>query len=192
MNCSFAHSLWFSSFFCLMSPPSPWMKFTFLGSTHAYLETHFFLPSWLSAETWIWHPDGSPGRTWNKIRNFIEFMRKFLKTKKLHFYKWVSIFQDMEYSPCFWSIQTLLTWMSKQTICFKDTNHVERLVMLLPESSQQEEMTVESRPAPRDPILPLPAAAPLWNATPLNRHKASTVPLQTQMHQEIASSMSTH
>jgi len=67
--------------------------------------------------------------------------------------------------------------MSRQTICFKDTNHVERLVVLLPESSQQEEMTVESRPAPPDPILPLPPAAPLSNATPLSRHKASTVPL---------------
>jgi len=82
-----------------------------------------------------------------------------------------------EYSPCFWSIQRLLTWMSRQTICFKDTNHIERLVVLLPESSQQEEMTVESRPAPPDPILPLPPAAPLSNATPLSRHKASTVPL---------------
>jgi hypothetical protein len=66
--------------------------------------------------------------------------------------------------------------MSRQTICFKDTNHVQRLVVLLPESSQPEEMTVESRPAPPDPILPLLPAAPMSNATPLNRHKASTVP----------------
>jgi hypothetical protein len=66
--------------------------------------------------------------------------------------------------------------MSRQTICFKDTNHVQRLVVLLPESSQPKEMTVESRPAPPDPILPLLPAAPMSNATPLNRHKASTVP----------------
>jgi hypothetical protein len=66
--------------------------------------------------------------------------------------------------------------MSRQTICFKDTNHVQRLIVLLPKSSQPEEMTVESHPAPPDPILPLLPAAPMSNATPLNRHKASTVP----------------
>jgi hypothetical protein len=70
-----------------------------------------------------------------------------------------------------------MTWMSKQKICFKDTNHVERLVVLLPESSQQEEMIMESRPAPPDPILPLPLAAPLSNVTPLGKHKALVVPL---------------
>jgi len=46
----------------------------------------------------------------------------------------------------------------------------------LPESSQPEETTVESRPAPPDPILPLLLAAPMSNATPLSRHKASTMP----------------
>lgn len=71
MNCSFAHSLWFSSFFCLMSPPSPWMKFTFLGSTHAYPEIPFFLPSWLSAETWTLTPRWQP---WKDLE----------QSKKLH------------------------------------------------------------------------------------------------------------
>ncbi len=104
VNCSFAHSLWFSSFFCLMSPPSPWMKFTFFGQ-HTCLprNTFFFYLHGYQLKLELWHPDGSPGRTWNKIRNFIEFMRKFFKTKKLHFYKWVSIFQDMDH---------LLKWTS--------------------------------------------------------------------------------
>jgi hypothetical protein len=66
--------------------------------------------------------------------------------------------------------------MTRQTICFKDTNHVQRLVVLLPESSKPEEMIVESRPTPLDPILPLLPATPMSNATPFNRHEASTVP----------------